>query len=64
VETRADRYAVTRTPDELMQVCDDLSMTRPQAKPGSLTDRLAAAYGQALGAETGRRGGEGFRWLS
>jgi hypothetical protein len=69
VETRADGYAGTRTADELTRVRDDLAMTRAQASPAhslthSLTDRLAAAYGHALGAETDRRDWEGFRWLS
>jgi hypothetical protein len=72
VVTRADGYAGTRTAGELIQVRADLAMTRAQAKPGSLTDRLTAAYGCALAAETDRRGGEpgrgqvaeGFRWLS
>jgi hypothetical protein len=64
LETRADRYAVTRTPDELTQVRDDLAMARAQSKPGSLTDRLAAEYCHVLGAETDLRDGEGFQWLS
>jgi hypothetical protein len=72
VETRADGYAGTRTAGELTQVHADLAMTRAQAKPGSLTDRLAAAYGCALAAETDRSGAEpgrsqsteGFQWLS
>jgi hypothetical protein len=72
MDTRADGYASTRTADELTQVRDDLIMARAQAKRGSLTDRLAAAYGHALAAETDRRdcepgrnqSAEGFRWLS
>jgi hypothetical protein len=62
VETRADRYAATRTAGEVTQACDDLAMTRAQAEPGSLTDQLAAAYSRALGAEPADR--EGFQWLS
>jgi hypothetical protein len=73
MDTRADGYASTRTAGELTQVRDNLAMARLQAKPGSLTDRLAAAYGHALAAETDRRDCEpghrqnaevGFRWLS
>jgi hypothetical protein len=73
MDTRADGYASTRTAGELTQVRDDLAMARAQAKRGSLTDRLAAAYGHALAAETDRRDCEpghrqdtevGFGWLS
>jgi len=68
MDTRADGYASTRSAGELTQVHVGLAMAGAQVKRGSLTDRLAAAYGQALAAETDRRGrsqsAEGFRWLS
>jgi hypothetical protein len=73
MDTRADGYASTRTAGELTQVHDGLVMARAQAERGSLTDRLAAAYGHAVAAETDRRdcepgrsqdAGVRFRWLS
>ncbi|HXL88608.1 MAG TPA: hypothetical protein VN969_06410 [Streptosporangiaceae bacterium] len=57
MDTRPAGFASDRTDDELQQERQDWGLARSQASPGSLADRLAAAYGHAVAVELDRRNG-------